>query len=470
MGSIASSLGSSSSNSSGTDYFTGMSTFSSSLNNEISQEVQIASLPYELLQDDVTTLTNQSNELQTLDTDVAAVQSAVSGLASAAGSMLSASVSDPSVATATVGSGATAGSYTLEVTNLGSYSDALSMEPTTANGLPTVTDPATQNISASDSYTLTVGTTTIPISYSGGNLNGLAQAINDADAGVQATVVNVGSNSAPDYLLSLQSDQLGPLTMQLNDGNQDLLTASGNAGTLAQYSVNGQSVQSDSDTVTLAPGLTVQLTGTDASAATTVTVAANPSAVGNALQSFVTAYNTAIAELGNNRGQGTGALDGQSIVYELTDTLQGLANYSTGDGAINSLAALGVTFNDTTGRLSYDQSTFDSATSGQTDALTQFLGSATGGGFLETATNAMTGLVDPTSGVLAEEISTVGASITSTDTQIANEQAQVTQLQTNLTQQMAAADATIYELQQQTTQMQGIFTAEQDSEIESASV
>lgn len=443
-------------------YFNGLSTFSSSLNAQISQEVGLASLPYELLQNNVTTLTSQSNELQTLDNDVGAVQTAVAGLSSAAGSMLAASVSNGSVATATIGSGATAGSYTLAVTNLGSFSDALSNAD-----LPTVSDPATQNISTSGSYSLTVGTTTTAISYTGGNLNGLAQAIDDANAGVQATVVNVGSNSAPDYLLSLQSDSLGPVTMQLNDGSQNLLTASGSPGALAQYTVDGQSVESDSDSVTLAPGLTLQLTGTDTGATTTVTVAADASGIGNALQSFVTAYNAALTELGTNTGQGTGALDGQSVVYELIDGLQSLANYSTGDTAVNSLATLGVTFNDTTGQLSFNQSAFDSATSGQTDALVQFLGSATGGGFLGMATSTLTGFVDPTSGVLTNEISTVGASITSTNTQIATEQSVVSQLQTNLTQQMSSADAAIYELQQQTTQMQGIFTAEQDSEIAS---
>ena len=44
----------------------------------------------------------------------------------------------------------------------------------------------------------------------------------------------------------------------------------------------------------------------------------------------------------------------------------------------------------------------------------------------------------------------------------------MTQLQTNLTQQMSAADAMIYELQQQSTEMQDMFTAMQDSEIGSA--
>jgi len=458
MSSSVSALGSA------TTYFNGMSTYSSSLNNAISTEVQLADLPIQLLQNDVNNLTNQTSELQSLNTDFAAVQSAVTSLSTAAGNMLSASVSDGS-ATATLGSTATAGSYSLEVDKLGSYSNALSND-----GLTTVTDPTSQDVSASDSYTLTVTNgaglpvpTSIP--FSGGSLNGLAQAINDASVGVQATVVDVGSNTAPDYRLSLQSDQLGPVTMQLYDGSQNLMTASGDAGVLAQYSINGQTVSSDSDTVTLAPGLTVQLTGTDAGNPATVTVAADPSGVGSALQSLVSTYNTAMTELGNNRGQTDVALAGQSIVYQLTENLQSLANYSTGSGNITSLAALGVTFDDTTGQLSFDQSTFDAATTGQTAALAQFLGSAANGGFLQTATNTMTSILDPTTGVLTQDITSTQANIASTNTQITTKQAQVTQLQSNLTQQMAAADAMIYDLEQQASQMQDMFTAEQDSEM-----
>jgi flagellar capping protein FliD len=169
--------------------------------------------------------------------------------------------------------------------------------------------------------------------------------------------------------------------------------------------------------------------------------------------------------LGNNRGQTDVALAGQSIVYQLTENLQGLANYSTSSGNISSLAALGVTFDDTTGQLSFDQSAFDSATSGQTAALTQFLGSAATGGFLQTATNTLTSILDPTTGVLPQDISSIQANIASTNTQITTKQTQVSQLQSNLTQQMAAADAMIYDLQQQASEMQDMFTAEQDSEM-----
>jgi len=194
-------------------------------------------------------------------------------------------------------------------------------------------------------------------------------------------------------------------------------------------------------------------------------VAADPSGVGSALQALVSAYNTANTELGNNRGQTDVALAGQSIVYQLTESLQSLAGYSGGSGNISSLEALGVSFDDTTGQLSFDQSTFDSATSGQTTALTQFLGSATGGGYLEAATNTMAGILDPTTGVLTQDISSIQSNIASTNTQITAKQTQVTQLQSNLTQQMAAADAAIYDLQQQASEMQDMFTAEQDSEM-----
>ena len=448
-------------------YFAGMSNYAASLNNAINQEVELASLPIQLLQNNVTALTNQANEAQTIAGDFTDVQSAVDGLALAAGNMLTATVSGNAVASARLGSGATAGTYTLTVSNLGSYSDALSND-----GLTTVTDPTSQNIDASSDYTLVVNGVQTAISYSGGNLNGLAQAINDAGAGVEATVVNVGSSTSPDYRLSLQSDQLGPVTMQLNDaandGGTDLLSSS-STGVLAQYTVNGKQIQSTSDTVTLAPGLTLQLNGTSASAVT-VTVAPDATAVGNALQSFVSAYNTTMTELGKNRGQGGGALAGESIVYDLTNDLDSLANYASGSGAIASLSDLGVTFNDTTGQLSFDQSTFDAATSGQSDALTAFLGSATGGGFLEAATNTMASALDPNTGELTQEYTSLVSTIQDTSSQITAQEAQVSQLQTNLTSQMSAADAMIYSLQQQATEMQDLFSSIQANEMGTANL
>ena len=173
MGSISSPLTSTS----GTPiYFSGMSTYSQDLQNVISNEIQLASLPIQLLQNNENSLTRQSGELQTLSTKISAVQSAISNLATAAANPLSASISDPSVAQVTMSSSAKAGSYSLEVTNLGSPSTALS-----PGSLPHISDPSSQNISSFNSFTLTVNGQTTVLTPAGNNLNALADAINASD-------------------------------------------------------------------------------------------------------------------------------------------------------------------------------------------------------------------------------------------------------------------------------------------------
>jgi hypothetical protein len=85
---------------------------------------------------------------------------------------LTSSVSDSTVS-ATVGSGATAGTYTISVGSLGSYSTALSDAGTTP-----VADPTTQSLSASSTFSLTVGGTTTTITPASSDLQDLAAAIN----------------------------------------------------------------------------------------------------------------------------------------------------------------------------------------------------------------------------------------------------------------------------------------------------
>ena len=439
--------------------FTGTSTYSQDFQNIISQQVQIASLPITLLQNNVTTLTSQSSELQTLSSKFTTVQTAIANLATAASQPLAA-ISSNSAVGVTLGTGAVPASYSIGVDDLGSYSDALSLD----NGLPKVTDPGTQSLSSSGTYTLTVnGQTYSGITPAGNTLNALADAINDAGAGVQATVINVSSGSTPDYRLSLQSTQYGSVSMQLNDGTRDLLSSTQD-GTPVSYTLNGKALTSGSRTLTLASGLTVNLTGTTDSPAT-VTVAPSSSGISNALQSFVTAYNAAVDELNNNRGQATGALVGQSIISTLTDSLRSLVNYSVGTDGISSLYSLGLGFPDDTGHLSLDTSVFADATSGSLDAVTQFLGSPDTSGFLQMATDTLNGIEDPTTGTLPMDISSTLSEISSVNQQISDKQDQVSQLQTNLTQQMAAADALIASMQQQAIYFNNMFTAMQDAEI-----
>src|SRR5579883_1669741 len=425
--------------------FTGSSSFSAQLQQVITNAVAAATAPITQLQNQQTTLTNQQSELQTLTSKFQSLQSALDGLNAATGTgAYSATSSDSSIATASVGSGVMAGTYTVTVGSLGSQTNTMSM-----NGLTTVTDPASGNIDASTTYTLTVNSQTYTISDPSGTLNGLANAINASGANVSATVVNVGSSSAPD-------------SIQLTDSSNTQLLTTLNSGSYVTYQVNGQPstpINATTRTVAISPGLSVTFTGTGT---TSITVAQNTSALAAALNSFVNAYNSAAQELIKNRGQNGGALAGNSIVYELQNALQNIVAYIAPSGNVNALASIGLSF-DENGNLQFDQTAFDQAS--PNDVLS-FFGSETGGGFLQNAENVMTSITDPTTGLLPQATQSITSEISDIATRIANDQAQVNQLQQTLTQQMDAADAAISALEQQLTEITDLFSAEQTQTLQ----
>jgi flagellar hook-associated protein 2 len=285
-------------------------------------------------------------------------------------------------------------------------------------------------------------------------LSSLAQAINAASAGVQASVINIGG-STPQYQLVLRSTELGSDTIQLNDGSQDLMDKL-TVGSQATYDVNGlgDTINSNSRTVTLAPGLTINLLqATPSGQPVTVTVSRDATAASTAVSNFVTAYNAVQTELQAQVGQNAGALSGQSIVYQLFNSLSQIAVYSGSSGAVQTLYDMGVTLSDD-GQLTFDSSQFDSDS---IDALQNFLGSASTGGFLQAASNALTGVEDTTTGSLKMAIQDLNNQITNQNTEISDETQKITDLQNTVTQQMAAADALIASLESQKTYMTGLF-------------
>ena len=430
--------------------FTGVSSYASDLQQVITRAVNIAALPLQLMQNQLQKMSDQSTELSALDTKFSALQTAIQQLDSSLGvSSYSATSSDSSLVSASVSAGAAEGTYTIDVSDPGSSSTSIS-----DSSLPAVSDPNSTSISTSSSFTLTVNGTTTTINPDSNTLSSLAQAINAASAGVQASVINTGG-STPQYQLVLRSTELGPDTIQLNDGSQDLLDTLTTGG-LATYDVNGlgASIQSNSRTVTLAPGLTINLLqATPSGQPVTVTVSRDASSASTAVSNFVTAYNAVHTELESQVGQSGGSLQGQNIVYQLFNSLSQMALYSGSSGAVRTLADMGVTLDDT-GQLTFDSSQFNSDS---VDALQNFLGGASTGGFLQAATNALNGVEDATSGSLKMAIQDLNGQIANENDQISTEDQKIIDLQNNVTQQVAAADALIASLESQKTYMTGLF-------------
>jgi flagellar hook-associated protein 2 len=426
------------------------SSYSSDLQQVLSRAVAIASLPLTQLNSTLTNLQNRSAELQTLNGKFSAVQSAVQAMSTAASST-SAQVSDSSVIAAQSDATAAAGSYAIHVVSAGAPSSALSQST-----LPVVTDPSTQSISTATSFTLSVDNTPVTIIPAANTLSSLADAINSSGANVTATIVNLGSPSAPNYQLSLQSTKLGTIALQLNDGSNDLMGALA-AGSVAQYQINGQPatpISSDSSTVTIAPGVTVDLLESGDS---TVTVAQSSQAQANALSSFATAYNAAVDELNVNRGQGGGALTGDALIYTLSQSLRDISSFTGGSGSVQNITDVGLTF-DKNGHLNFDQTVFTNAVAAHPGDMSAFLGSPTTGGFLKDATDTMNGLGDPTNGVLETTIASAQTAIDNQNQKISDEQDRITVLTTSLTSRIDAADALIASLEQQQTYFTTLFT------------
>jgi flagellar hook-associated protein 2 len=385
----------------------------------------------------------------TLQQSIGSLQSTVkSGL-------LNSSISDAGIVSATVQQGASAGSYSLEVVSLGSYSTALS-----GSAAIPVTDPTKLGISSDATLTLNVGGVSTTITPASSSLQDLVSAINtQASDKVQATLVNVGSGTSPDYRLSLRAANLGSDAIDLTDSSGSLVSIS-SSGSLASYKVDGlpDAVTSNTRTITLAPGLTVNLLGQSVSGqATTLNVLNSPSALSSALNSFASAYNAAADAISSQHGSSGGALQGDSLLQSLSGILHQLGNYSNGSPS-TALANFGVTL-DQSGHLSVNTTTLTAAANADFPGLLATLGSSTGAGFLKTATDLLAGVEDPVSGSIRGEETSTADAITAQQTRIADEQAVITGIQQNLTAQIASADASIASLQNQLSYVTGLFAA-----------
>jgi flagellar capping protein FliD len=276
---------------------------------------------------------------------------------------------------------------------------------------------------------------------------------------VQATVVNVGSPSSPDYRLSLQSSALGPNTIDLTDASGTDLIANSTQGEYASYSIDGSdAVSSTSRNITIAPGLTATLknqssTGTAAN----ITVFQNATTLANAFSTFTQAYNNAVNTLAQYHGQNGGVLEGDSLISSLSSVLQQIGSYSAGTPS-TALANYGITL-DQNGQLSVDTNAFTAAATSNFSGLTNVLGGATTGGFLQATTNLLKGVEDPTAGSLKQAESGVANQITAQNTKISDAQAHLATVQQNLQKQISNADAAISALESQVSYVNGLFAS-----------
>jgi flagellar hook-associated protein 2 len=422
--------------------------------------LQIDAQPEVNLQNQVTALGTQTSALQSIETDLASLQTAVQALSDPTGAFSAVSVnsSNNDVVSATAANGAAAGSHTITVDSLATTSAEYSAPQTSStSALPTGT--LNIQVGSNTAVPITVGT-----AGSTDNLSDLATYINQQNMGVTASVIT-DTSGARLSLVSQTSGTAGALTITDNTGTTGsdgmgftpATDAQGNPlGTNASLTVDGVPVTSGSNTVTgVIPGVTLTLSG---ASSTPVTLAVQPdlTQVSTAINNFVTAYNQVMTDINTqNTYSGSGTppplLGDPSLDLLQSQLLNGITTSITGNNGLVNLQSIGIQLQENgtltvASSASPDSMSLNDALTNDFSSVQNLFQSSSSPGVAQALNTALTAITDPTNGPLNLDMSGITSQVSDLNTQISNFQYQLQQTQAQLTLEYDTINTTLEQL------------------------
>lgn len=339
-----------------------------------------------------------------LKSSISSFQSSLSSLKTPSGfSVNTVSVGDKSLLTASASSVATAGSYSVEVESLAqSHSLATvafdSLDTVIGSGTLTFDFGKTVYDSGTDTYTSFTtdpdsSSKSIEITNSNNTVEGLRDAINDADMGVTATVVDDGVG----FKLLITSDESGlnnslEITVDEGGGAADTDTvglsqlAFNSAATNAEETlaasdavvkINGLQVTRENNTVTSAiHGVTLNLKSADIGNPTQVTISRDNSNAESNIGNFVNKYNELVSAIGSLTKFGgddaqSGLLLGDTTTRNiLSQVRRVVGEVIPNSSTFNTLSSIGIT-TQRDGTLELDSTKLNSALTSDFDTVSK---------------------------------------------------------------------------------------------------
>ncbi len=355
------------------------------------------------------------SSLGTIKGSLSSFQSALAGLASGTSILANkATSSAPAFVTATGTTGSIAGNYSVEVSQLAQSQKIVAagqVDATAAIGggasttltidLGTISGGSFDAITGTYSgATFTAGVNPsfdVVVDSSNNTLEGIRDAINTANQGVTATIVNDGDATNP-YRLVLSSTNSGAgesirvavsgeaalstLLSQDPAGTQNLsekITAQN-----ASFTVDGIAITKSSNTVTdVISGVNLELSAVT-TGPVTIAVSQDTDSAKTAIETFVTAYND-LRELINKEtapgvaGATAGALANDSTTRQMFNTIRdALSQAPVGiTGTYTSLSSIGVSFQ-RDGTLALDETVLNTAIQTDSNNVAELFSSADG--------------------------------------------------------------------------------------------
>ena len=423
--------------------------------------LQLDAAPEENLQSQVTALTSQTSALQTIETDLANLQTSVQALNDPLGAFgdVTVSSSNNNVVSATAANGTAAGSHSIVVNSLATTSAAYSTTKLSAgSALPTGT--LTIQVGSNSA-----GELTVPVDTNTGDpdtLNDLATYITNQNAGVTASVIT-DSSGAHLSLVSQTSGSAGVLTITDNTGGGGGLgiqmaqdSQGNNLGTDASLSVDGIPVLSASNTVTgVIPGVTLTLSGTSSNPVA-LNVQPDLTQVSTGINNFVGAWNQLMTDINaQNSYSGSGTapplLGDPSLELLQSQLLNGITTSVSGNGAAVNLQSIGIQLQED-GTLSVASSSssdsldLNDALTNDFSAVQNLFQSTSPAGVSQALNTSLIALTDAKNGPLNLDMSSISSQVSDLNDQISQFQYQLQQTQTQLTNEYSTINTTLEQM------------------------
>jgi flagellar hook-associated protein 2 len=312
----------------------------------ISQLMQLEAQPQTRLKVKVSEHQRVQSAYQQLNARMLSIQTAAESLTKATAWQAVKATSDNTAVTVSSSTATATGSVTFDVERLA------------AGHVVTSPVPASGSLTTG-SLSLTIGGTTTPITVTTDTAQGVADAVNNAKLGVQATVLNTTSGQVLQFASTTTGAAQEFTINGLTEATAVLSQAADAKITIGTVGAGGYSMTSKDNTFTgLLAGVTIKATAV----ATDVTVSSTPDAdsVANAMGNLVAAITATIGQVNSLTAydpttKNSAALSGDGIARGLRNQLQ--AGVSKGVVEYGSLSALGVKL-DRGGILSFDRAKF----------------------------------------------------------------------------------------------------------------
>lgn len=285
------------------------------------------------------------------------------------------------------------------------------------------------NILGTGDVVVTVGGTdhTITLDATNNSLEGMMEAINEADIGVTAAIVNDGT--ANPYRLTLTAkdveNSFSVNTSSLTGGTESFQDFEiSQPATQAHIVVDGLDIYSNSNSFNEAiPGVSLDLLKAEVGTTTQVSVNGDTSAITSNINAFISGYNEVVSFISGQSTMGDtsgGILGGDSGLNSIKRHLQDmLTTYTENSGSFKALAELGLE-TQKNGSIILDSSVLNDAVENDLDSVVSLLaGEEDGdGGLSKQFEDYLTSMTDSSTGMLAGREKSINANIESMDSRI----------------------------------------------------